>query len=294
MTVAAADRTPLRDGLSLVKFSHTVFALPFALIALIVVTRGRPELLLFLWVVLAVVCARTAAMAFNRFADRKIDAENPRTANREVPIGRVSPGAALALALLSGAAFLLCCAQIGNGLIWWGVPVLLWLYGYSYAKRFTAFAHVWLGLALGLAPAGAWAAGAGGVGADIMPALWLGAGVTCWVTGFDILYACQDAVFDARVGLHSIPVALGMRRALLLSRALHFAAAALFVVFGVSADLGWIYGLGVAGCCGLLVTQHVLVRNEDLSKINMAFFTANGALSVLLLVATCLDLYLLS
>jgi len=280
----------LRDYAQLIKLSHTVFALPFAVLALLVATGGRPELRLLVLCVVAVLCARTSAMAWNRFTDRELDARNPRTQGREIPRGAVSPRGALQLALGSGALFLAVCAVIGNGCLWLGVPVWLWLLGYSYAKRWTAWCHVWLGMALGVAPVAAWFAARGTQG------LWqpvvLGLGVTCWVAGFDILYACLDEDFDRQQGLHSIPAALGQRRALLAARVLHAAAIVLFATFGVAAGLDRAFHVGVAAAAALLLWQHVRLSASGLAQLSPFLFTANGVVSCVLLLAGCLDLYL--
>jgi len=281
----------LRDYLSLIKFSHSVFALPFALMALLVATAGEPGWSKLALVVAAVVAARTAAMAYNRFADREMDARNPRTRIREIPRGVVRPGAALALALGAGGVFLLCCWWIAPVCLALGIPVLLWLYGYSHAKRFTSLVHLWLGVSLGLAPVAAWVAGAGEVGADVAPAVVLGVGVALWVAGFDVLYACQDEAFDREVGLQSIPARWGRRRALTIAASLHLLAVPCFAWFGVSTELGVAYFAGVGAAAALLVWEHWLLRPGDLSRISMAFFTANGLVSVAMLAATCIALY---
>lgn len=286
--------TSARDLAALVKLSHSVFALPFALLSLLAATAGRPSPRLLALVVVAVVAARTAAMAYNRFADRAIDAANPRTAGREIPRGAVSPRAALLLVVAASAAFLACCALLSPTCLLFGAPTLAWLLAYSHVKRFSALCHLWLGTALGLAPVAAWVAADGAFG----PRLWapsvLGLAVACWVAGFDVLYACQDEEFDRANGLRSLPARLGARGAMLAARGLHAAAFAGFVAFGRMVHLGsgWLGGLAVAG--GLLVWQHRLLRPGDLRRIDMAFFTANGIIAVLLFAAGCLDLYALA
>jgi 4-hydroxybenzoate polyprenyltransferase len=285
----------LRNHASLVKLSHTVFALPFALLALLAATGGRPPLRLLLLVVAAVVAARTSAMAFNRWADRRLDADNPRTRGREIPRGLVTPRAALLLALCAGALFVLAAAAIGPVCGAGAVPVLLWLWGYSYSKRFTVLCHLWLGTALGLAPVAAWIAAhealAAAGGLRPWPGLVLGAAVAAWVAGFDVLYALQDEAFDRAGGLRSLPAALGAARAMLVARLLHAAAAVLLVAFGRLAGLGWFYLLGTVAAALLLVWQHRLLRPGDLRAIGTAFLTANGALSLVMLAAGCADLY---
>jgi 4-hydroxybenzoate polyprenyltransferase len=276
----------------LVKLSHSVFALPFALLSLLVATSGRPSLRLLGLVVICVGAARTAAMAFNRFVDREIDRRNPRTRGREIPRGAVSAGGALGLALLSGALFLGAAYALSPLCFWLGVPTLLWLYGYSLAKRFSAWCHVWLGIALGIAPVAAWVAADGEFGARLTAPLVLGIAVALWVAGFDVLYACQDEAFDRQEGLHSLPVRLGRRGAMFVSRLLHTAALVGFAVFGQLAPLGAWYQGGVVLALALLVWQHRLVRPDDLSRIDAAFFTANGVLAVVMFAAGCADLYL--
>lgn len=280
-----------RDFASLVKLSHSVFALPFALLSLLVATHGAPSLRLLGLCIGAVVAARTAAMAYNRWLDRDIDAQNPRTAGREIPRGAVSAGGALTLALGSGGVFLVCCLLLGPVCGAMGVPVLAWLLGYSHTKRFTALCHVWLGVALGIAPIAAWVA-AHGTFAQVGTPIWLGAGVAVWVAGFDVMYACQDEGFDRAHGLRSIPALLGAQRALWVSRGFHALAIGLFVAFGRAAGLGPAFASGVAAAGLLLVWQHWLLRRGDLTRIQTAFFTANGILSVVMLAAGCLDLYL--
>ena len=280
----------VRDYASLLRLSHTVFALPFALLSLLVATGGAPSPRLLGLCVAAVVAARTAAMAYNRWADRDVDALNPRTAGREIPRGAIAPRHALWLALGSSALFLGCSALLGTACLWLALPVLGWLLLYSHSKRFTALCHLWLGTALGLAPVAAWVAARGDLAALGAPLL-LGAAVACWVAGFDVLYACQDEAFDRTHGLHSVPAALGPHRAMLVSRGLHGCAAVLFLAFGWRAGLGIAYAGGVAAAVALLWWQHRLLRPGDLARIHTALFTANGLLSVVMLAAGALDLY---
>jgi len=281
-----------RDYASLIKLSHSVFALPFALLSLLVATDGAPSLRVLALVCAAVVTARTAAMAFNRWADRALDADNPRTAGREIPAGKVSPAAALSLAIGAGAAFLSVCALLSTACLYLGVPTLLWLYGYSYAKRFSSLCHLWLGVALGVSPFAAWFAVDGVFSARLYAPLVLGRAVAAWVAGFDVLSACQDEDFDRERGLRSLPVALGRSAAMWGSRLLHCAALAGFVLFGWMTPMGAGYFAGVVLASGLLVWQHRLLRPDDLSRIQAAFFTATGTLAVVLFAAGCLDLYL--
>lgn len=276
----------------LVKLSHSVFAMPFALLSLLVATDGAPRPRLLVLVVLAVVAARTAAMAFNRWADRDLDAANPRTAGREIPRGAVSERSALVLALGAGAAFLVCCLLLAPVCFWLGIPTLLWLYGYSYVKRFSSLCHLWLGVALGVSPLAAWLAADGAFGPRLWAPLVLGSGVACWVAGFDVLYACQDDEFDRRRGLHSLPVLLGRRAAMWGSRGLHVLAVLGFFWFGWLTGLRTAYLGGVALAGVLLWWQHRLIGPNDLTRIQAAFFTANGALAVVMFAAGCLDVYL--
>jgi 4-hydroxybenzoate polyprenyltransferase len=281
----------LSDYASLIKLSHSVFALPFAVIALLVATGGAPSIELCVAVVLAMVAARSAAMAYNRFADRDVDARNPRTAGREIPRGVIRPATALGLAIGSGAAFCAIALWISPVCFWLSLPVLGVLLGYSHAKRFTAWSHVWLGAALGLAPMAAWVAARGEIGGDLLVPAVLGVAVMVWVAGFDVLYACQDEEFDRSQGLRSIPARVGRGGALWIARLLHLAAVAAFAAFGIVAGLGvaWFVGVAVAGA--LLWREHSLVSVDSLDRIDAAFFTMNGLVSIAFLGFTMLDLY---
>ena len=303
----------VKKYLELVRFSHTIFALPFAIAAaLIAVHLGGdnafelslhaplPGMKPVVGILLCMVSARTAAMAFNRLVDRAIDAANPRTSSRHLPRGDLHAGEVLLLIVLA------FCVFIGSTMFFlpnWlplvlSLPVLAWLLGYSYAKRFTMFAHVWLGTALGLTPIAAWIAIRGGIvvsdPVDLLPSLLLGLAVTAWVAGFDIIYACQDAHFDATHGLQSIPARLGVQQALRLSAWLH---AVMLVVLAlmplVVPDLGGLYGLTLLAIGLLLAWEHSIVRTDDLSRINEAFFKANAVLGVLMMTGIMADLWLL-
>ena len=295
----------IRTYLELVRFSHTVFALPFAIMATLIALHaqasGGPEVS---WpraaggILLCMVTARTAAMAFNRLVDRTIDAENPRTAGRHLPRGAVGTGEVLLLVAVSAAAFIASTLLfLPNWLpLVLSVPVLAWLLGYSFAKRFTMLAHVWLGAALGLAPVAAWIAIRGGVlvdhPADILPAAILGLAVTLWVAGFDVIYACQDAQFDAGHGLESIPARLGVPRALDLAKWLHAATVLVLATLPLAVPgLGLIYWVALAAIVALLAWEHALVRPDDLSRVNDAFFTANAVIGLVLLAAITIDLW---
>ena len=281
----------LATVLEMIKFEHTVFALPFAFLGMILAARGWPAWGTVGWIVVAMVGARSAAMAFNRLADRRIDAENPRTADRALPAGEISP-AFVAVFVVVSLAVLLVAAWRLNPLALKLAPVaIVVLLGYSYTKRFTSLAHLVLGLALAGAPMGAWIAVRGSVEAT---PLLLGAAVLLWVAGFDILYALQDRDFDRERGLHSIPAALGETGALVVSALFHLAMlgclAALPRTYPL--ELGALYWIGVAGCALLLTYQHWIVRPGDLSRLNAAFFLANGLLACWLFATTTLDLLL--
>jgi 4-hydroxybenzoate polyprenyltransferase len=280
----------LRDWLSLVRFSHSVFALPFALQGAWLAERGSPALATLGWIVLCAVAARTAAMGFNRLADREIDARNPRTAGRELPSGRITPRAAAALVAISALVFVGAAFALNRlcGLL--SLPVLAVLFGYSLLKRVSWLAHVALGVALALAPLGAWLAVRGAFDPDLEPVLWLALGVVSWVAGFDLIYACQDVEFDRRSGLHSIPARFGVGRALALSRLLHAGAVAAFALQGASAGLGWPFWVGLACAALLLAWEHSLVSPRDLTRVDLAFFTANGWVGIGLFLGLALDL----
>ena len=293
--IGTARTHPLSAGvrqtkiiLEMIKFEHTIFMLPFALMAAVI--AGHHDWLLFArklpWILLAMVGARSAAMAFNRIVDSRYDALNPRTATRAIPAGllsvpQVTIFTAVASLLLVAAAYLL------NPLAFALSPVALALaLGYSYTKRFTAFSHFFLGLALAAAPVGAWVAVTGRIDP---PALWLGGAVVCWLFGFDILYALQDTEFDRANGLHSMPALLGPAGALVVSRASHAVMVGLLVMTGLSAHLGIIYFGAVALAAAVVFWEQSLVKPNDLSRLNMAFFTLNGYLSAGLFVLTLLD-----
>jgi 4-hydroxybenzoate polyprenyltransferase len=232
-------------------------------------------------------------MAYNRYADRDVDAVNPRTASREIPRGIVSPAAALGLTAAASLVFVLVCWALAPVCGWLSLPTLGWLLGYSHVKRFSSLCHLWLGTALGLAPLAAWLAADGAFGPRTVAPAVLGAAVAVWVAGFDVLYACQDEEFDRAHGLFSLPVRLGAGRAMWLARALHALALLGFVLFGLLVPLGWLYQGGVGLAALLLVWQHRLLRPGDLRRIDMAFFTANGTIAVVMFAIGCVDLYLL-
>jgi len=276
--------------LGLIRFEHTIFALPFALISLLVASDGRPAWRVLLWVLVAMVGARSAAMAFNRLADREYDRRNPRTAGRHLPTGAVSVTGAALFTAGSVLLFVFAASRL-NPLCFALSPVALAIILlYSYSKRFTEASHLWLGLSLGIAPVGAWLAVTG----SFAPfPLWASAGVVFWVAGFDTIYGCQDEQFDHAAGLRSFAVRFGVRRALLIARALHLAAVVcLCVAFSKPPNLGAMSYVGVALMAALLVEEHRLVRGGDLTRIDQAFFAVNSWIGMILLAAVLTDIYL--
>lgn len=270
--------TGLRETGEMIAFKHTIFALPFAVVALITAAApGWPKAQMWLWVAVAMVSARTAAMAFNRLADHRIDSENPRTSERALPAGRLSRRFALLVTCVSAAVFLVAAAFLNALCLVLAPPALLVLLGYSFAKRFTSASHLWLGFALGIAPVGAWIAVTGKIE---WPAVALAAAVTLWVAGFDVIYSLQDEVFDRQRGLHSLPAAFGGKRALLVARLFHLLAFTGFLLFAHAAGGGPVRLAAVAAAGLLLAWQHRLIRADDLQSIDAAFFTANGTLAM--------------
>jgi 4-hydroxybenzoate polyprenyltransferase len=273
--------TKIGNYLSMVKFAHTIFALPFALFGFFM-AAGKPDvslnwLLLFL-VILCMFFARNAAMSFNRWADREFDKKNPRTAIREIPAEIIRPGSALTFSLLNGM-FFIATAWFINHLCFYLSPVaLLVIMGYSLTKRFTYLSHFVLGLGLALAPTGAFLAFTGRF--DWLPVI-LSTAVLCWVSGFDIIYALQDDDFDRENRLRSIPVQLGRKRALLLSSVLHIITAGLLLLMGIRGGYNIFYWIGYAAFTSLLFYQHIIVKADDLRRVNVAFFTLNGIASLI-------------
>jgi 4-hydroxybenzoate polyprenyltransferase len=269
----------IRVTLEMIKIEHTLFALPFAFLGAVAAARGVPSLWTIVWIVVAMVGARSAAMAFNRLVDRDYDAANPRTAMRALPAGLVTVGFVRAFTVVSVALFLLAAAML-NWLALALAPVALAsVLGYSYTKRFTPLAHLVLGWALSIAPAGAWIAVRGDLTRE---PLLLSAAVMLWTAGFDILYACQDADFDRSAGLYSIPSRVGVRRALWIGRGMHALMFAALVAFYMLTGSGALGLAGVVATAVLLVYQHSIVRADDLSRLNAAFFTTNAFVSVIL------------
>jgi 4-hydroxybenzoate polyprenyltransferase len=277
----------IKTLLEMIKFEHSVFALPFALMGALLAARGLPEATVLFWLIMAMVWARTAAMGFNRIVDRKFDAANPRTAGRAIPAGTVKLSEAWALVLGASALFFLSCAML-NPLALLISPLALGLtLLYSLTKRFTWLCHVVLGVALALSPLGGWVAVAGSLSG--FP--WvLSLGVAFWVAGFDAVYACLDAEFDRAAGLFSLPVRFGSRQAFRLAVFFHVLAFICFVVTGLIMGLHFIFGVGLVIAAGALFYQHLAVNPGDLSRIRLSFFTMNGLISLVLFVATWMAL----
>ena len=286
----------MKQYLSLVKFSHTIFALPFALLGFFLATiryGAGISWKLFGLVVLCMVFARSAAMAFNRYLDRDIDGKNPRTAVREIPAGVISARSALFFVLVNSGLFVLTTWFINPLCFYLSPGALLVVLGYSYTKRFTALCHFVLGLGLALAPLGAYLAAGGGF--DLLPVLYSVA-VLLWVAGFDIIYALQDVDFDKSMQLNSVPVAVGKKKALVVSSVMHVLCgtvilAAAWLLNGQFPEFGWLNWLAAGLFVALLVYQHTLVKADDLSKVNLAFFTTNGVASLLFGGLMILDIY---
>ena len=278
--------------LSLVKFSHTVFAMPFALIGFtLAITRtdSHFDVLLLLKVVLCMIFARTAAMAFNRYIDRDIDSQNSRTAIREIPKGVISPASALTLVILSSAAFIITTYSINQICFYLSPVALLVVLGYSLTKRFTWLCHLILGIGLSLAPIGAYLAVTGKF--DLLP-LFFSFTVISWVSGFDIIYALQDEEFDRKLKLNSMPVAFGKKGALNISVLLHFLSVLFVFIAGLYLPFGYIYWIGFAIFTVLITYQHLIVKPNDLSRVNLAFFTTNGIASIVFAAFVMADLFL--
>ncbi|WP_028319424.1 UbiA-like polyprenyltransferase [Desulfobulbus elongatus] len=277
----------LKTLLEMIKFEHTVFAMPFALMGAFLAARGLPSLRVFFWVVLAMVGARTCAMGFNRIADRRFDAANPRTADRALPAGQVSLFESWLMVVAAGLLFFFACFML-NTLALQIAPVALGLtLFYSLTKRFTWLCHVVLGLALAFSPLGGWVA----VSASFQGYPWvLSLGVLFWVAGFDCVYACLDADFDRKAGLFSMPAIFGRRNGFRIAVAFHVLAFALFTLTGMQMGLNyWYYG-GIAVTGFALFYQHLIVNPRDLSRIQQSFFSMNGLIALTLLIATCIAL----
>ncbi|MBI4458798.1 MAG: UbiA family prenyltransferase [Acidobacteria bacterium] len=282
-------RRAFRTTLEMIKFEHSVFALPFALIGALLAARGWPSGRQLFWIVVAMVAARSAAMSFNRLIDRRLDAQNPRTANRALPAGALSVRFVTCFAMVASAALVFAAYQLNTLAFRLSPLALAILFLYSYTKRFTVLSHVILGFCLGIAPAAAWIA----IRGDLSPHILLLTGaVTLWTAGFDILYACQDVDFDRRAGLHSVPQRWGIRRALQLSSALHLLMVLLLLWLAWAERMGWMTVAGIGAASLLLIYEHRLVKPTDLSRLNEAFFLANGWIGILLLLFWATDVLL--
>jgi 4-hydroxybenzoate polyprenyltransferase len=304
-----------KNYLSLIKFSHTIFAMPFAMIGFVLASRERiviwatdqyrdyvsmpddsypagtvhqPLWLIFLLVIFCMVFARSAAMAFNRYLDRRFDAQNPRTAIREIPKGIISANSALMFTMVCCVLFVVCSYLLNTAVLILSPIALFVILFYSYTKRFTALCHLVLGLGLALAPIGAYLAVTARF--DVLPVLFSFT-VLFWVSGFDIIYALQDEEFDRSNKLHSIPAAVGKKNALRISELLHLLSAACVVIAGIYGNFGWLYWIGVAVFVGMLIYQHSVVKPGDLRRVNLAFMTANGIASVVFAVFVIADLF---
>jgi len=279
----------LRVTLEMIKWEHSIFALPFALCGAMLAASGFPSVHQLLWIIVAMIAARSAAMAFNRWADAAIDAANPRTSTRALPAGHLSSAFVVTFVAVSSAVFVLAASQLNRLALLLSPVALAVLLLYSYTKRVTRWSHLVLGFALGIAPSAAWIAVRGSLDPRI---LLLTAAVTFWVGGFDVLYACQDYDFDRQAGLYSVPRFLGVRGALWVARSFHL------VMVGFLVGLLIVFAMGKLAACGvlvvilLLVYEHSLVRPHDLSKLNAAFFTMNGVISVLFFGFVAADLLL--
>jgi 4-hydroxybenzoate polyprenyltransferase len=289
----------LRTFLEMIKFEHTIFALPFAYLGMVLAwaeigawTGASPAPTMFwqfVWITVAMAAARTAAMAFNRAIDAEIDARNPRTAGRPIQAGRISKQVVWAAGFISLAIMLFAAWRLNPFVLMLSPLAIIGLVGYAYTKRFTWLCHLWLGLVDGAAAAGAWAAVTGGLANPVPWLLW--AAVAVWIAGFDLIYACQDVEIDRVEGLHSVPARFGIPAALRLSRLFHVLTILLLVAVGILSGLGWPYWAGLVIVAGLLIYEHSLVSPDDLSKVNLAFFTMNGYISVITFVATVAGLW---
>ena len=277
----------LKIILEMIKFEHTVFALPFAVMSAFIAADGVPSLAKFSWILVAMVGARSCAMAFNRLADAEFDSMNPRTATRAIPAGLITKSAVWIFTIASAGLLVLAAWQL-NPLAFALSPVALAvIMGYSYTKRFTALSHFWLGLSLSISPVGAWIAIQGSFA---LPPIILCFVVLLWTAGFDIIYACQDVNFDRIHGLRSIPVKLGIRRSLWLSSALHVIAVLLLLGIPLLVELGAFYYIGVGIVVLIFIYEHAIVKPTDLSRVNLAFFTLNGTISLVLMALSIADI----
>ena len=264
----------------MIKFEHTLFALPFAFLGAVLAANGLPTWWQILWITVAMFGARSAAMTFNRIVDRRIDAENPRTANRELPSGKLSVSFAWTFFIASVVLFEIAAYSL-NWLTFALSPIALAsVLGYSYAKRFTSLAHLILGWSLAISPTAAWIAVRGTIDSEVP--LLLSLLVMMWTAGFDVLYACQDFEFDKKTGLRSIPARFGIKTSLRIARLFHAQAFIVLLLLYLITDLGWLALIGVISVGALMIYQHTLVKESDLSRMNAAFFTTNAFVSVIL------------
>jgi 4-hydroxybenzoate polyprenyltransferase len=278
-----------RITLEMIKWEHSIFALPFALTAVILAAHGLPAWRIVLWILIAMIAARSCAMAFNRWADAELDAANPRTRTRAIPAGLLSRQFVFGFTCVAALIFVLAADELNPLTLYLSPVVLVVLLGYSYMKRFTRWSHLGLGIALGLAPSAAWIAVRGSLDPRI---LVLTGAVTLWAGGFDVLYACQDYDHDRSAGLHSLPQAVGIPTAFFVARAMHLAMIGLLVWFGLLFKFGMIGWLGVAAVGLLLAYEHSLVSPRDLRRLNAAFFTMNGVIATVFLAFVAADLWL--
>ena len=283
----------VQDFLELIKFEHTIFALPFAYLGMLLAAGGWPSFQDFFWITVAMAAARTLAMGSNRLADRWIDARNPRTADRPLITGSISPRTAWAGTIIAGFILALAAWQLGRLTFLLLPGAYLFLIGYSFTKRITWMSHFILGMTDGLAPLGAWAAIRASLFSPAdLPAWILFGVVTFWIAGFDMIYACQDVEFDRQEGLNSIPARFGIPAALRLSTVSHLVTLLLLLALGLVSNLGWPYWIGLIIVAGLLTWEHLLVRPDDLSNLGVAFFNINGYISITLFFAILGSLYI--
>jgi 4-hydroxybenzoate polyprenyltransferase len=278
-----------RTTLEMIKWEHSIFALPFALTAVLLASHGLPAARIVVWILVAMVAARSCAMAFNRWADAELDAANPRTSSRAIPAGLLSRQFVFGFTCIAALIFVLAANELNPLTLYLSPVVLVVLLGYSYLKRFTRWSHLGLGLALGLAPSAAWIAVRGSLDPRI---LVLTGAVTLWAGGFDVLYSCQDYDHDRSAGLHSLPQSVGIPMAFFAARAMHLAMLGLLVWFGTLFKFGIIGWLGIASVALLLAYEHSLVSPRDLRRLNAAFFTMNGVIATVFLAFVAADLWL--
>ena len=279
----------IRTTLDMIKWEHSIFALPFALTAVLLATGGVPGWRTLSLILLAMITARSCAMAFNRWADADLDAANPRTRNRAIPAGLLTRKFVLGFTILMALGFIIAAAELNRMTLYLAPFVLIVLLGYSYMKRLSRWSHLVLGLALGLAPSAAWIAVRGSLDPRI---LVLTAAVMLWVGGFDVLYACQDFEHDREVGLHSIPQSLGIPAAFLVARLMHAAMLLLLIAFGYFFHFGVAGWLGIGAAALLLVYEHAIVSPKDMRRLDAAFFTMNGVIATVFLIFVAADVWL--